>query len=217
VLRRAIGIGALLALFGLLLYFWLGRSDSSPARGARDEQTRASEHEGSSASSPPAPEASPTRRARPSDAERSRWQALRTAIERARAERVREWTKSRSSAPGGASSDADAIGTLPADYIRAQMQAIRPLIIECYEETLRTEPGLAGRLVVEFDIAGEPDVGGIVEDSRIDESSDLARSAALSECVRETIYSLELRAPEGGGRVQVRYPFVFRPDSDAGP
>jgi len=185
--------------------------------GARDEPTRASAPERSSASSPSAPAPSTARPARPSDAERSRWQALRTAIERARAERVRERTKSRPAATGSASSGADAIGTLPADYIRAQMQEIRPLIIECYEETLRTEPGLAGHLVVEFDIAGEPDVGGIVEDSRIDESTDLARSAALSECVRETIYSLELRAPEGGGRVQVRYPFVFRPDADAGP
>lgn len=96
------------------------------------------------------------------------------------------------------------------------MQEIKDLVRGCYEDALRAEPDLEGRLVVEFVIGAEPDVGGIVEESHIDETSPLARSRALSECVSESMYALELRAPDGGGRVTVRYPFEFRPTADAG-
>lgn len=99
-------------------------------------------------------------------------------------------------------------GTLDPEYIRSAVQELKPLIRECYELALDQQPDLEGRLVVDFEIVGEPDVGGVVETSEIDEASDL-RHPALDECIRETMYTAELPAPEGGGRVTVRYPFNF--------
>ena len=57
---------------------------------------------------------------------------------------------------------------------------------------------------------GEPGVGAVVEDSSIDPESELGANASLSECVRETLMTLELAAPPQGGKVHVRYPFAFR-------
>ena len=103
------------------------------------------------------------------------------------------------------------MGTLDAEYIRAAIQELKPLLAECYELAREEQTDLEGRLVVQFEIVGEPDVGGIVETSAIDEASDL-RHPVLDECVRETMYTAELPAPEGGGRVTVRYPFNFAPE-----
>jgi len=100
-------------------------------------------------------------------------------------------------------------GHLDAEYIRQSIREIAPLIEECYELALEETPALEGRLVAEFSIVGEPEVGGIVERSEVLAESTLS-SPTLNECVRQTIYTVELEPPEGGGRVDVRYPFIFR-------
>jgi hypothetical protein len=81
---------------------------------------------------------------------------------------------------------------------------------ECYENALRDQPDLGGKLTVEFSIAGEPELGGVVTESRIAPTDAGPLHAGLEECVRETMYGLKLDAPAGGGTVKVRYPFVFR-------
>jgi hypothetical protein len=99
-------------------------------------------------------------------------------------------------------------GSMDPQYIQDAVRAIQPLIAECYELALHEDQTLEGRLVVEFDIEGEPDAGGVVEGTSINEDSTL-HHPTLEECVRETLYVLELPAPEGGGFVHVRYPFGF--------
>ena len=37
------------------------------------------------------------------------------------------------------------------------------------------------------------------------------RWPAVRECIQQTMYSLEISAPSGGGQVQVVYPFKFAP------
>jgi hypothetical protein len=101
-------------------------------------------------------------------------------------------------------------GSLDKEYIRAAIRELVPLVRECYENALRDQPDLGGRLTVEFSIAGEPEIGGVVTESRIAGTDAGALHAGLEECVRETMYGLKLDAPAGGGTVQVRYPFVFR-------
>jgi hypothetical protein len=129
--------------------------------------------------------------------ERERREDVAAALRAAAARRVAE-------APGD-----EPTGQLEPEYIRARIRELVPLIAECYELALADDPTLSGRLVVEFGITGEPGVGGIVDESRIDaEASDLSHPV-LNECVRETLYTAELDAPEGGGRVTVRYPFVL--------
>ena len=112
-------------------------------------------------------------------------------------------------APGTASSGAPT-GQLSAKYIKKAIKEITPLIKECYDNALSADPKLGGKLVVQFDIVGDPDEGGLVAESKIDpERSTMKSAAELRECVRETIYALELDPPEDGGKVTVRYPFKF--------
>lgn len=98
---------------------------------------------------------------------------------------------------------------LDAAYIRSQMQALLPLIKECYENALRDQPRFDGRLVVNFTIVAEPDIGGLVTDSTIDSAASTIADAPMRECVQETLYGAQFPAPRNGGEVHVTYPFVF--------
>ena len=110
--------------------------------------------------------------------------------------------------PGGDRAQHDDPGSLDPEYIRDGIREVMPLVRECYELALATTPGLQGRLVVEVVMTGEPDVGGVIEESTIAEDSDL-RDATLDECIRETMFTLHLPAPEEGGRIRIRYPFTM--------
>jgi hypothetical protein len=98
---------------------------------------------------------------------------------------------------------------LPKDYIRDQVRALIPLLSECYTHALETDPKIAGKLVVDFAIGGEPAIGGIVEESDVDPAQSTITDAGMIECVRETMYGAEFIAPSEGGRVVVHYPFEF--------
>lgn len=115
---------------------------------------------------------------------------------------------------GGPSPPASDAGTLSKEYLQEQIQEIIPLVKQCYEQALLERPGTAGKLVVRFSIVGDPELGGLVEQSEIVDTEGGAADEGLSTCVRETMYALRLKAPEGGGRVVVTYPFIFR-KSDA--
>lgn len=108
-------------------------------------------------------------------------------------------------------------GSLPKEYIRQQVQEIVPLIKECYEMALERSPDLGGSLKVRFTIAGDEEYGGLVTDSQVLEESTLAGNVDLTECVRETMYALRLKAPQGGGQVVVNYPFLFKSTSTEKP
>jgi hypothetical protein len=154
------------------------------------------------ASQPARPKLTPEARAR-----------LLAALERAQA--ARGPAAAPAPTPGGGTmpvlrADGGVVGSLDKEYIRAAIRELIPLVHECYENALRDRPDLGGRLTVEFRIAGEPAIGGVVTESRIAETDAGTLHAGLEECVRETMYGLKLAAPAGGGTVKVRYPFVFR-------
>lgn len=100
---------------------------------------------------------------------------------------------------------------LDAAYIRAQIQTLLPLLKECYENTLRGHGGVRGKLVVDFTIVGEPDLGALVSESAINDAASTITDADLRECVRETMYAARFPAPTSGGEVHVSYPFAFSP------
>jgi hypothetical protein len=141
-------------------------------------------------------------------------------IERARQKRTEVQQQIRAArGSGGTAPTGTAAGGVPGervldkDYIRGRITDMLPLIKECYEMALRTDPNLAGRLVVSFDIAGEPGAGGVVERAEIvrkggSDGGDVSHPI-LDECVQATIESISFAPPAGGGKVSVTYPFVF--------
>lgn len=164
---------------------------------------------------------------------------LRSAIEAARSTRLREaaqelreeereGTFARGLGVGGEpivgpEEDAERIGRLDPQYIRDAIRELSPLLRECYdlarEEAARDgRAAPEGRLVTRFVIGGEPDVGGVIEEAEVMDESDV-RHPLLEECFTETLYTVELPAPEEGGRVTVHYPFVLRsaPPESAAP
>ena len=66
--------------------------------------------------------------------------------------------------------------------------------------------------MVDFSIVGDPSVGGLVGDSHINGAQSDILDHEMSECVQETMYAAQFKAPANGGEVEVSYPFVFRQD-----
>jgi hypothetical protein len=100
---------------------------------------------------------------------------------------------------------------LDKQYVQSAVRELAPLLLQCYETALDAHPGLAGKLVVEFTIEGEPGVGGVVGDSTVDAAASTIADPAMQECVTQTMYALEIDPPANGGTVNVTYPFTFAP------
>ena len=211
---QRLGLTAVLALGVIAALLWWRRGDSGPS-----EPTAApAAHAVAGPTSRPTPAVaidpdtrpstssggSPSPRGRLNRAARER---LVAAVTAARARRHASAPTSPASPPGTPGADPP----LDKDYVRAQIRELVPHLKDCYEEARATEPRLGGKLVVEFTIGGEPEVGGLVETSEVLEGESTIVHAGMVECVRETMYGAEFVAPPGGGQVVVRYPFAFDP------
>lgn len=110
-------------------------------------------------------------------------------------------------------SDEDSKGSLSKETIRDAVGAVIEDVKHCYQDQLEATPDLAGKLVVNFTIKAENGAGGVVDQVEINDESDEAMrtSLKLSECIVDTIYTLELPEPEEGGVVKVSYPFFMTP------
>jgi len=155
-----------------------------------------------------------TRWARKFASARARQELLRI-IHAARTRRERpiqpDRTAPASTSSGQASGQEEAPkGVLSKEYIKSTIKEAIPLVKECYQLALHQDPNLSGKLIAKFTIAGEEEVGGLVELVDIVGKDDIARHPALKECIQETIYSLEFPKPRGGGRVKVSYPFTMK-------
>ena len=74
----------------------------------------------------------------------------------------------------------------------------------CYERQLNVNHQLAGKVTVKFVIGGNGDVIAVSVDE------DTSGDPALGGCIAERVRRWGFPPPAGGGRVVVRYPFVFR-------
>jgi hypothetical protein len=99
-------------------------------------------------------------------------------------------------------------GRLPPEVIQRIVRQSFGRFRLCYENGLRNDPTLAGRVTVQFVINRE----GKVENAKAE--GDLA-DKAVTACVGRAFFGLEFPQPEGG-IVTVSYPIVFEP-SDAPP
>ncbi len=98
--------------------------------------------------------------------------------------------------------NATATGDLDKNIIRRYIRRKLPRIKYCYEKQLLVNQGLEGTVVSAFII--QPN--GTVTASKAS-----GMPPEVSDCVAEVIGTIQFPKPRGGGIVQVRYPFNFRP------
>ena len=87
-----------------------------------------------------------------------------------------------------------------AQYIKSQIGQI----LYCYERQLSANPDLYGKVAVRFTIGSS----GKVETERIGQSS--LRNAAVEGCILQKVARWQFPVPEGGTKVNVTYPFLFK-------
>ncbi len=101
----------------------------------------------------------------------------------------------------GGSGDFDP--AIVARTIRTRIRAIQ----RCYEQQLRRNPTLAGKVTVQFTIVER----GTVSAARATENT--TNDAAVAACVVNTVRRFRFNPGPEGGSVSFSYPFVFAPQS----
>jgi hypothetical protein len=103
---------------------------------------------------------------------------------------------------------------LSREYLQTRIREdFYPLAMACYQNALAVNPALRGQIVVDFMIVGDSKVGGIVDQAKINDRTDIA-DAEFTECMRESMLSMVFAPPDKNGWVTVTYPFQFSPDDD---
>ncbi len=81
---------------------------------------------------------------------------------------------------------------------------------ECYNQVLRDDPDFQGKVALRFTILGDPDLGGVVDEVTLADDTEVD-AIPFTDCLREAMYEIRFDSPEGGGIVDVTYPFNFAP------
>jgi hypothetical protein len=88
-----------------------------------------------------------------------------------------------------------------------------PVALKCYTDMTDRIPDAGGSVVLAFDIVGNQNIGGIVEQVDVLNKSTL-RDPQFVECMRQSFLSVTFPPPKGGGWVTVGYPIEFSPGED---
>lgn len=96
------------------------------------------------------------------------------------------------------------IGGLSRDVINRVIQKHYSEIKYCYEKELTRDPGLYGKVTVLFMIEGTGHVG----DALVQQTT--MGSEPVESCMINHVRRWVFPAPQGGGTVQVTYPYVFK-------
>lgn len=96
-----------------------------------------------------------------------------------------------------------ATGDLDKNIIRRYIRRKLPRIRHCYEKELLVKPGLSGTVVTQFQISPAGSVQGA--------NAKGIGNKNVESCVADAIKSIQFPKPNGGGYVNVRYPFTFQP------
>jgi hypothetical protein len=106
---------------------------------------------------------------------------------------------------------------LEKDHIRGVVRELVPVMRDCYDSELEDDDAFEARVVTQFTILADEDIGGVVDEASVnfDESDfssddDEVRSR-FSQCISESMYTMEFDPLEGQTEVRVTYPFVFSP------
>ncbi len=87
-----------------------------------------------------------------------------------------------------------------AQYIRSQLGQI----LYCYERQLSATPDLYGKVAVRFTIGAD----GLIETQRISDTT--LRNATVEGCILQKVAKWKFPTPQGGTKVLVTYPFLFK-------
>jgi hypothetical protein len=87
-----------------------------------------------------------------------------------------------------------------AQYIKSKLGEI----LYCYERQLSANPDLYGKVAIKFQIAGTGDV----ETQRIGDTT--LKNATVEGCILQRVAKWKFPTPEGGTKVLVTYPFLFK-------
>lgn len=97
--------------------------------------------------------------------------------------------------------------------MKVMNEDLMPLADECYALARETEPDLAGMLVIDVEIIGDEEIGGVIETAAPGQTNELA-DPGLIECVRESLLSTTLPPPPEGGKDAISLSLRLSPDEE---
>lgn len=101
-------------------------------------------------------------------------------------------------------SEAVVASGLDRDMIAAVIERNKGQIHFCYEQGLQSNPGIAGRVSVDFTINGN----GVVKAAAIGNST--LNASVVEQCILMRLKTWKFPLPQGGVDVSVSYPFQFK-------
>ena len=113
--------------------------------------------------------------------------------------------------PSGPSDGANGFGR---EYVRDRIRSdYFPLAKDCYEQGLKKNPALAGKIVANFRIVGSKNTGGLIDWVDMASEETTLDDHDVLECLTQSLYSVTFDAPPDDGVVTVTYPITFAPDA----
>ncbi len=100
--------------------------------------------------------------------------------------------------------EGEIVGGLDREIISQYIKSQLGQILYCYERQLSANPELYGKVAIKFTIAGD----GTVETQRVGEST--LKNATVEGCILQKVARWKFPTPEGGTKVMVTYPFLFK-------
>jgi TonB family protein len=97
------------------------------------------------------------------------------------------------------------VGGLSKDVIARVIRSHQHEIKYCYEVELQKNPSLSGKVAVMFTI----DATGAVSENKISDTS--LHNGGTEQCMLARIQRWRFPEPEGGGEVNVTFPWFFKP------
>jgi len=95
-------------------------------------------------------------------------------------------------------------GSLDSDSIARVVRSRMRMVQDCYERELKRDPGLAGKIEIEFTIGED----GSVTEARV--ATNKMGSDEVAQCIVSRIQRWKFPKPKGGS-VTVNFPFIFAP------
>ncbi len=99
--------------------------------------------------------------------------------------------------------------TLGKATMRHAIRDVQPLLVECYTEAFDRLPRKDGVLEVRLTLVGEPGLATIVDEVELGGDAHLTGDTAFGECMRETLYAIEMPPMPQPETWTVNYPFTM--------